>query len=81
MQLLVDEVLLGDVNMRTDQLLHFAVSTQEWMSNRMDVSDRSVRQRYAKIDFEVSFLSNGLPCHFNDPFPVLGDDTIMESSE
>jgi len=48
------------------------------MPHGMNVSDRSVGERDTKIDFEVSFLSNGLLRHFDDPLPILGENAIVE---
>src|SRR6266478_7059023 len=78
LQRLLGEVLLGDINVRTNQLEHFTVFTDERMSHRMYVSCRTVRKIYPKIDFKVRFLSHRLPRHFDNQVPVFGENTILE---
>ncbi len=78
LQRLVCEVLLGDIDVRTNQFDHFTVATDERMSHRMYVSCRTVRKIYAKIDFKVRFLSHCLPRHFDNQAPVFEENTILE---
>src|ERR1700730_9988096 len=62
--------------MRTNQLGHFTVVTDNGMSHGMHVACRTVRKNDAIVAFEVRFLSESLPHHFDDPVPVFVVNTI-----
>ena len=76
LQRLLCKVLLGDIDMRSNQFDHFTVVTDDRMPDGMHISDRTVRKNDAVVAFEVRFHSDSLPHRFDNPVPVLVVNTI-----
>jgi len=71
-------VLIGDIQMRTNQFNRIAVAVDDRVSDRMYVLYPSVRQHYPKFDFEIHLLFNSSSRRFDIRAPVVGVNTIPE---
>src|SRR5439155_6659050 len=78
LQFLLGFVLLGDIHMRTDDFDHVTVAVYDRMSDGMYALCRAVRKRYAKVNFEVRLVANGPRHQFNNPPPVLRENTLLK---
>ena len=78
LQFLLGFVLLGDIQMRTDQFDHFALAVDDRMPHGMYALDRSVGKSYPKINFKGRFLSDRAGRRFDVADPVFRNNTIPE---